>query len=187
MNSRILPALALIVAIAIFFIYVNPTWSGKIVEAKTAIASDDQALAAATTYTTQQNQLAAARNEIDPANLARLNTLLPDSVDNVGLILDLNALAARSGLTLSNIDVMTNAASTGSDTNAAGTVPSSGTDPIGSVSLSLSAVGSYSALKTFLVGVEKSQRLLDVQDLIIRGSDTGVYNYQMRVSFYWLR
>ena len=77
MNSRILPGLALMIAVAVFFIYVNSTWSGSIAAAQAAIAADNQALAAATEYTSQQNQLAAARDAIDPSNLSRLTTFLP--------------------------------------------------------------------------------------------------------------
>ena len=186
MNNRILPTLALLVSVGIFFAYVQPTWSGPLAVTKASIASDDRALAAANTYTMQQNQLAVARNAIDPRDLTRLARFLPGSVDNVGLILDLNALAARSGLTLSNIDVITNAAAPAKSA-AAGAALSSAASPIGSAELSLSAVGTYAALQTFLVGVEKSERLLDVQDLLVRGSDTGVYSYRMKVSFYWLR
>lgn len=189
MNSRILPILALMVAVGIFFVYVTPTWSGSIATTKATIASDDQALTAATEYANQQNELATARSAIDPTNLTRLATFLPDSVDNVGLILDLNALAARSGLSLSNIDVTTNAAaSTGStNPNSAGALGAVAASPVGSVDLSLSAVGTYTALQTFLGGVEKSERLLDVRDLVVKGSDTGVYIYQMKVRIYWLR
>ena len=187
MNSRILPALALLIAIGIFFIYVNPTWSGSIATTQAAIAADDQALAAATEYASQQNQLAAARDAIDPTALTRLTTFLPDSVDNVGLILDLNALAAESGLSLSSIDVTANAAPTGSvNSGTVSALPAPTASSVGSVDLSLSAVGTYTALKTFLSGVEKSERLLDVQDIVIKGSDTGVYTYQMRVRIYWL-
>lgn len=182
MNSRILPIFALMVAVGMFFAYVNPVWSGSIAARKAAIASDDQALDAAARYTNQQNELIAERNKIDPADLKRLAIFLPDSVDNVGLILDLNALAARSGLSLSNIDVTTNGASPSS----ADTLGAASTNPVGSVDLSVSAVGTYTALKTFLAGVEKSARLLDVQDLTIKGSDTGVYTYQMKLRLYWL-
>ena len=183
MNNNIIPALALIVAAGIFFFYVNPTWSGPIAAMKTAITSDDKALTAAITYATQQNELAAKRNTIDPADLTRLTTFLPSSVDNVGLILDLNALAARSGLTLSNIDVMTTAvaAKSGSDS------VSAPTNPVGSVNLALTAVGTYTALQAFLRGIETSQRLLDVRELVVKGSDTGVYTYQMKITLYWLR
>ena len=185
MNSRALPLLGLIVAIGIFFAYVNPQWNGPIAAANAAIASDNQALAASADYSQRQNELASARNAIDPTNLSRLTTLLPDSVDNVGLILDLNALAARSGLSLSNVDVA-NSSSNGS--NASGAAAGSGaTSPVGSVDLSLSAVGTYSALEAFLAGIESSARLLDVRDLAVKGSSTGVYVYQMTIRLYWLR
>ncbi len=182
-NNRILPLFALMVAIGIFFGYVRPAWTVTIAATKDAIASDEQALAAASTYTARQNTLADARNAIDPANLERLAVFLPDSVDNVGLILDLNALAARSGLSISNIDVTTNAAAT----PAAGTLPAAHANPTGSIDLSISAVGTYGALQSFLMGVEKSERLLDVRDIVVRGSDTGVYNYQMKLRLFWLR
>ena len=100
MNTRVLPLVALFVAIGIFFLYVSPTWSGSIKTTKDAIALDDEALVAANQFAAQQNTLASARDAIDPADLARLTAFLPDSVDNVGLILDLNALAARSGFSL---------------------------------------------------------------------------------------
>lgn len=188
MSNRLVPSFALVVAVGIFFAYVAPTWSGSISDTQAAIAMDDQALTAATTYTTQQNELAAARNAIDPANLVRLTTFLPDSVDNVGLILDLNALAARSGLALSNVDVMTKTAPTNSaNQGGAGASANTLSNPIGSVDLTLSAVGTYSALQSFLKGVERSQRLVDIKDIVVKGSDTGVYTYQMKLTLYWLR
>lgn len=183
MNDNVIPTLALVAAAGIFFFYVNPTWSGPIASNKSAIASDDKALAAAITYATQQNKLADASNAIDRADLARLTTFLPSSVDNVGLILNLNALAARSGLTLSSIDVTANNTVTKSNSSGAAT----SANPIGSASLTLSAVGTYTALQTFLRGVEKSQRLLDIRELSVKGSDTGVYTYQMKIMLYWLR
>jgi len=175
MNSRILPIFALLVAVGIFFAYVNPTWSGAIATTRAAIASDDRALDAAGEYRAQQNQLASARNAINPADMKRLSTFFPDSADNVGLILNLNALAARSGLSLSNIDVTDNAPDAGLLTSS-----------IHSVDLALSAVGTYAALQSFLRDIEKNARLLDARDLVIKGSGTGVYSYQMTLRFYWL-
>lgn len=186
MNSKILPAFALMIAVGIFFGYVNPTWKGSIAATKTAIAADKEALSAAKKYADQQVELTTEQNAIDPSNLARLSIFLPDSVDNVGLILDLNTLAARSGISLSNIDVVIDAKN---DTNKAvvGALSSEIQSPIDSIDLSLSAVGTYSAFQAFLSGIEKSARLLDVRDLTVKGSDTGVYTYQMDIRFYWLR
>lgn len=185
MISRILPILSFILAIVIFFGYVSPTWSGTIAETRAAIAHNERALAAASQYSEQQNQLASARDAIDPTGLMRLMTFLPDSVDNVGLILDLNALAARSGLQLSKIDVAPTSAPATTSTGAQqGAAPKG---PMSSVDLTLSAVGSYSALQKFLQGVERSARLLDVRELNVKGSETGVYTYQMKLRLYWLR
>lgn len=186
-NDRIIPLFALMVAAAIFFIYVRPTWSVSIAATKAAIASNDQALVAASTYTARQNTLASARNAIDPADLERLAIFLPDSVDNVGLILNLNALAARSGLSISNIDVTKNAVTSFAGSPTQGALPTAGANPTGSIDLSLSAVGTYAALQAFLIGVEKSARLLDIQEITVKGSDTGVYNYQMKLRIFWLR
>ncbi len=189
MNNRILPSTALIIALIIFFAYVNPTWTGAIARARAVIASDNNALVSAQQYTKQQNQLASARDAIDPAMLVKLTTFLPNSVDNVGLILDLNALAARSGLSVANIDVITNATNKNNKQISQNVNPisSSALSSVGSVDLSLSAVGTFSALQTFLSGVEHSERLLDVHDLVIKGSDTGVYRYSMTIRLYWLR
>lgn len=192
MTGRLLPFIALVLAIGIFFGYINPTWTGPVAATKLAISNDTDALNAAQQYTQRENQLAAKRDSIDPANLTRLSTLIPDAVDDVGLILDINALAARSGMLLSNIDVASSAtgasgSTASSDTSSGGVPGGAATNPIGSVDLSLSAVGTYAAMQTFLTGIEKSARLLDVQDILVTGSDTGVYTYQMTMRLYWLR
>ncbi|PIR82905.1 hypothetical protein COU19_03140 [Candidatus Kaiserbacteria bacterium CG10_big_fil_rev_8_21_14_0_10_56_12] len=182
MNNRLTPILALVIAGALYFAYVSPTWSGRIADTKTAIASSDAALVAAHDYKDKQNKLAEERDALDPADLARLNALLPDSVDNVGLILSLNALADRSGLTLSNIDVSSNANS--AQENSGGLLNASPTNSIG---LSVSAAGQYGAFLTFLSGIESSQRLLDVSDITITGSNTSTYTYHLTIRIYWLR
>lgn len=187
MSSRIFPTIALIISAVIFFFYVGPTWSGQIAKTKSAIAVDKDALKAAEQYTKQQNQLAAARDAIDPENMTLLTTFLPNSVDNVRLILDLTSLATRSQLLLSNINVTKDAKGTASANTGSGALPSSNGDNLGSVDLSLSATGTFTALQDFLVGIEKSARLLDVRTLSVKGSDTGVYSYSMLIRLYWLR
>ena len=85
-----------------------------------------------------------------------------------------------------NIDVLIS--NTGSTKSAsAGALPAAGQNPVGSVDLAFSAVGTFAALQAFLTGVEKSARLLDIRDLVVKGSDTGVYQYQMILRLYWLR
>lgn len=185
MNSRILPVIALSIAIGIFFAYVNPTWSGSIADTKAAIKLDDDAIDLANKYVAKKDTVAADRDKINPGDLERLETFLPDSVSNVGLILDINALAASSGLSLASIDVAV--ADGGAKTSASGALPTTMANPVGSINLSLSALGTFSAFQKFLNGIEGSARLLDVQDMTVKGSDTGVYSYQVTLRLYWLR
>lgn len=180
MNSRILPIVAILFAVAIVFLYIRPVWTGPIKEAKAAIALNKDALAAAKDYAAKQQELSEKKGTISEENLQRLRTFLPDSVDNVGLILDLNALAARSGVSLTDIDVI-------ADSNTDSETGGLHRNPVGSVNLTFSALGTYAALQTFLERVETSARLLDVQSVSIRGSETGVYTLQMSIRLYWLR
>ncbi len=180
MTSRLLPFFSLVLAVGLFFGYVSPLWNGKVADAKAAIADDNKALESAKRYVERQNQLATERDAIDPAALARLETFLPDSVDNVGMILDLDALGTRSGLALTSIDV----AKDSQATSATAAVPS---DPVGTIDLTLAAEGTYAALQSFLDGVERSERLLDVRDITVTGSNTGVYDYNITLRLYWLR
>ncbi len=182
MNSRILPLLALVLSIVTFFGYVNPIYTGDIAEKRSAIESNNNALSAANDFRQHASQLASEEAQINQNSRSRLNILLPDSVNNVRAILDLEALAVRSGISISAINV--------SKQDDESQNPNDGIDtigPVGSVGLTLSASGTYESLKTFLRGIESSQRLLDVTQLGISGSETGVYTYQLNARLYWLR
>lgn len=187
MNSRILPAVALLISVGLFFAYVNKMWAGPIAETKAEIASDQAALDVAEQFTRKQAELEAQKNAINPDELAKLNVLLPNSVDNVHMVLDLNALAAKSGLVLSSIDAAASplANQTGGNT-AVAAVGGGDASPVGSIDLTLTAVGTYDKLQTFLQAIEHSERMLDVHDIDVRGSDTGVYTYQIKIRLYWL-
>ncbi|HEV7121246.1 MAG TPA: hypothetical protein VGN56_00305, partial [Candidatus Paceibacterota bacterium] len=106
--SRILPLAALIVAAGLIFAYIVPTYQKSIVPAQAQISSYENALAAAKGFTQKEADLAQQRAALPADGLARLNEFLPDGVNNVQLILDLDGLAARSGMVLSNFDIDVN-------------------------------------------------------------------------------
>jgi len=187
MNNRLFAFLALLLSIFIFFVYAEPIWSSDIAKNKVAIESNTQALAAAQKYTERENKLIAERDAIDPAKRASLETLLPNTADNVQMVLDLNALAAQSGLTLSSIDVAGGASGAATREDTGGLDGSEAVNPVSSLDIALSVSGTYSAFQRFLEGVEKSQRLVDVRDLTVTGATTGLYTYQMTLRIYWLR
>ena len=184
--SRIFPILALLLAIGIFFGYVNPTYKGSIATQKQEIKNYDSALAAADRFKKKEAQLATERAQIPADQLTRLESFLPDGVDNVQLILDLDALAARSGMRLANFDTSTPSAAAGSS-SAPGTVLLESENPVDSIDLTMTGTGTYTSFRTFLAGIEGSLRPLDLVALDVRSTETGVYTYGLTIRLYWLR
>ncbi|KND51376.1 MAG: putative pilO [Parcubacteria bacterium C7867-001] len=190
MISRILPFLTVLVAVGVFFGYINPTYTGPVAELRDRIHDYDQALAAAAEFKEREAQLLAERNNIPEEGIKRVEAFLPDGVDNVQLILDLNTLANRSGLKITNVAVSMAATpntTPGSIGNAGTALPlTTNTSPVESINMTMSATGSYTAFRTFLLGVERSLRPLDLVHLSLKDSDTGVYTYEMAFRIYWL-
>lgn len=201
--SRLIPFIALIFAVALFLLYVKPTYSGPIHQTRAQIQSFDNALAAAQRFQQKEAQLTQARTQISPDSLDRLKEFLPDGVDNVQLILDMDALAARSGVTLSDFSIEGEGSDDAAQNGAAAASPDAGimpgeplvgadgvltsSSPIDSLNLTFNATGTYDAFRTFLSGMENSLRPLDVMDVSVDESDTGVYTYAVTVRIYWLR
>jgi hypothetical protein len=196
MITKIFPFLFILIAAGIGYLYIYPTYTGQIAGANQQIQSYENALAAADVFTQKENALVAQENAIPAPQLARLEEFLPDGVDNIQLILDLNSLADRSGVSLSDFQVVDNQtnsdASGGSTDSTDASAPSDGSAPqstslTDSLDLSLSATGTYSAFQTFLAASEQSLRPLDVTQLSVKDSATGVYAYTITYQIYWLQ
>ncbi len=178
MNNRILLVLAVVASLGIFFGYIGPTWSGDIASLRASIASANDALAAAASFDARVKQLAAAKEGLSTENIEKLERMLPDSIDTIGVIIDLNAQLVNSGLTVDSIVVGDVATTTDS-----GGRPAS---PRREATILINAAGSYTAVKDFLSVIEKSQHVFDVKDIKITGSDTNVYTYTIELLTYWL-
>lgn len=185
--DKIIPVLLIVAAVGLFFGYTNKEINTNIKEMREKEASYDQALKAAATFADKKNDLVAQRDAIPKEQLERFITFLPDSVNNVQLILDLNTLASKSGLTITNFVVKDAAISSTPDNNSQAPLSLESTEPVDSLDISIAATGTYSAFRTFLQATEKSLRLLDVVDIGVRNSMTGVYTYEITYRIYWLR
>lgn len=188
MMQRILPAVLVLIAVGIFFAYTNPTYSGPVAEARNEVRTLDSALEAADAFKDRENQLERERLALPQDGLARLQAFLPDNVNNIQLILDLDALAARSGVRLSNFNVGASG-ETGEETpgDAGGSLALDSGDALEAIDITVTAEGSYSAFQAFLVAAEKSLRILDLVGVNVKSASSGVYTYNMTFRIYWLK
>ncbi len=185
--SRVLPILFLLVAGALFFGYIHPTVMGPIAEKRAEIKKYDAALTAAKRFEQKQLQLQTEVKALPPDGVARLEEFLPDSVDNVQLILDLDGLAARSGIKIEDFNTPTPSLTRNTGDSELSVVTLEDGKPYESLDVNVSAVGSYSQFRSFLSGVESSLRPLDLVALQVTDSLTGIYKYDMTLRIYWLR
>ena len=179
--SRLIPIAAVLIALGLFFGYINPTMTGPIAETKRQISDYENALSAAERFRQKEEELAADRAAIPPESLVLLESFLPDGVDNVQLILDLDALAASTGLVLSEFTT------TELETEDTGGIMLDDGSPVDSIELSTSGTGSYASFRAFMDAAEQSLRPLDLIELQIDTSENGVHRYQITYRLYWLR
>ena len=191
MTRYIISLVLILAAGAIFFMYTRPTYDSVQVQAL-QIAQYDSALDKAAQLQAVKQNLLTKYNNFSPADLDRLKKLLPDHVDNVALILDLDNLASHYGLGLSNVDVSTPASATASKT-AVGALGAAGLKH-DSLNIKFSTHGTYTQFSEFLRDLETSLRVVDLVSLSISGASTQgegtqepIYQYSVSLRTYWLK
>lgn len=161
-------------------LYALPTY-----QSAQELKAQEQELASALT---NARELQAARDELlqrfnsfTTNDITRLETLLPNNIDNVKLIIELDALARRYGLRIENIDTIEQNLSQEEEQARQAL-------PYESIDLAIGVEGTYERFVEFIEQVERSLRLIDVQNISFRALETGNnYKYDMTVRTYWLK
>lgn len=161
----IIAIVGFVLAGGIFFWYTKPTYDNSLAM-QANITQNNAALDKAAELQKLRQTLLSRFNTFDPTDLDRLQKLLPDHVDNVRLILDLDKLAERGGLALQNVDVSSAQKQTAKNQTALGAVGSSN-QKYDSLTLTFSTVATYKDFVQFLSNLESSLRIVDLVSLSI--------------------
>ncbi|MBI3573849.1 hypothetical protein HY090_02260 [Candidatus Kaiserbacteria bacterium] len=180
-----LPVLFLIIAGGIFFWYIDPTYT-HVRDLLAQQSQYDEALGKARELQDVRDQLLARYNTFSQDDLIRLQKLLPDHVDNVRLILDLDAMAAKYGMRVRNVSIDTGTAAGKSGAAVAGKLGPSD-QAYESVVLSFSVSGSYDTFRQYLGDLEKSLRVSDVTGISFLPNESGIYDFTIHLKTYWLQ
>lgn len=194
MAKTIISILCFIGAGAIFFVYTQPTYDT--VQAQNAeIAKYDEALQKATELQQLKQSLLSKYNTFNQTDIDRLQKLLPDHVDNVRLILDIDSLAAKHAMAVQNVVVSSNQAAQGAQT-AIGSVSSS-KQKYDSLTIKFTTQGTYDTFRAFLADLQQSLRIVDLTSLTITrtadnataigGGTTPIYSFDISLKTYWLK
>jgi len=202
----LLPILNLTIAIAVFFAFTDRMVVGAPLQEQEVIKESTGGIRALLTRQKQLNDaidtadqvgqkldsLIKRYNQFDPADLARLDQLMPSYSDNIQLIIDVNGIARRNGMLIKDAKVSTsedNRATTGQGAEVSNrsqkvTAPD---NRLGVMNLSFTVTGSYETYKKFLSDLANSLRIIDISSASFATTDTGIYSYSVNLKTYWLK
>src|ERR1035437_8913014 len=102
MMRFIMPIILVGIAISLFFMFANPLFN-DIGTIKTSMTTYNEALDNSKALENARDTLTAKENAINPDNLIKIKKLLPDNVDNIRLILEIEQIALPYGMVLKNV------------------------------------------------------------------------------------
>ena len=190
MNRALVPIILVILAVALFVIYTDSAYqqtksiNAELAQYNTALDQSEQVLAL-------RDQLLAKRNALPEDGISKLQLLLPDNVDNIRLIIDINDIAVRYHLQVEGISLGgaqgASAKQIPGSAAPVSTAVGSANSPIGSVTLGFSVTASYNDFRAFLQDLERSLRLVDVTNVSFTSAGKDDDAYTMTITTYWLK
>ena len=187
----IIPIILIIASLGIFFLFVSPTY-GDVSSLRANTVAYNNALTNSTQLQKVRDSLLSSYNSITDTDKNRLSDSLPNTVDNIQLILQLQQIASNHGMSLNNISFDTPT----SDPNAA--TGASSTVPYGVFNLEFKTQGTYDTFVSFLHDLEQNLRIIDINSISFtvppqtknsstNATDPNVYQYDIKIQTYWLK
>ena len=178
------PLVLISIAIALFFAFTDPLYK-QVQALKSQESEYNDVLAKSRDLLAKRKTLQDKFNSFAPDDVDRLRKLLPDTVDNVRLIIDIDEIAKRYGLTIKNVRLDDSKVAGGSK-DAANTI-TTGEAKYGTIPMGFSVNADYDTFLSFLQDLEGSLRIVDVVNVGLKPSATGVYSFDVSLKTYWLK
>ncbi len=162
-----------------FFLYTNPHY--KTIESlKKEAAAYNVALESAKQAEAKKAQLQEKYNMFTAEDFSQLQKMIPDTVDNIRLLLDINQVASNYGTSISAIKVDTEQANPNT--------PQSGeAKSYGGITLHFKVSMTYDNFQKFLKDIEHNLRITDVSAITFASAQNGLYGYDVTLRTYWLK
>ncbi len=188
----IIPFILIGISITLFLGFTKPVYTdiGLIRQEST---SYNEALNNSKSLEVERDKLTQKYNSIGKENLDRLEKLLPQTIDNIRLILEIEKLATPYGMALKNVQYDTLDKNPKSDATALqGGVTKNLHQNYGVWNLSFSTEGSYNNFINFVKDIENNLRIVDIADVTFSASTNSLsseesYKYDFTIKTYWLK
>lgn len=209
MMQFILPIFILLSAVGVFFGFTKNEYQA-VQDKKAEVAEYDRAVRNSTVLLKKREELLNKKNTFQKSDLNRLDILMPDDVNSTKLILEIEHLATSvHGLAFEDPKYDPNKKITpGDEITSTTTTTTTPTTPApareakpvntktqelenhrdyGSFELEFTLIGRYSDFIAFLGDLEKSLRVVDIEQLEIVPKEGNNLKYVVKVQTYWLK
>lgn len=192
MNKNILPLTLIVLAVGTYFTFTRVKYD-EIKSIKEVNAVYDQALSNSKKLINERKTVVDNYNKIDIVDRENLEKMLPDNIDNIRLIIDINSVAAKHGLILKGIKTsapgMIGDTSAGSDaTHNSNTQSAQSADSkYNTMTLNFTVSSSYEKFNLFIKDLESSLRIIDISKIALVAKENGVNDYSVELKTYWLK
>ncbi len=176
MIKTFLPIILLITSGILFLTFIDPRYKeAQVVAAE--VKEYDDALTRSNELLKLRDGLIERESAISEDDRDRLEYLLPDTVDNIRLVIDIDTIASRYGMVIKDLRI-----------SAAPSSPNDSTEAIKSVLFEFSVTADYERLLALLRDLQDSLRVVDIEKIDFSVSDkSSVNQYRIAIRTYWLR
>lgn len=177
--KNITPIILILASIGIFFGFVKPQYSKAkiyVKELETYQKTLDQAKELDQKVKTLEGQIAT----FDKEDLEGLEKMLPERISDVDLIIEINNIASNFGLGIKDISIDKAASEDVATAKQAN-------ESFNTVDFSFGVTTSYQTFLTFLEGLEKSLRLVDVVSVTFAPGEGELYTFKVSLRTYWMK
>ncbi len=192
------PISLILISIILFFLVVNPLYNNIQLLSKD-VSIYNKALDNSTILQRERDSLLEKYRNISQKDKYRLNNFLPDSVNNIKFILEIEQIANLHGMPLKDIKF---------EDKKQEKVVSSGNNMIvsnnnlnshayGVFPVEFITEGKYNSFVLFLKDLEHNLRVMDIKSIsfivpkpvakLANGVDPNIYSYKLNVDTYWLK
>lgn len=192
MSKVLTPILFFLAAIGLFFTYLSPAYDVLLAFQEQEVRLD-QSLEQSKQLLVGYDGLLRDYNSITSDDLKKLSQILPDDIDAVRLIMDLDALTTKHRLSVRSFKVPQMDAGTSRVTAVNAVATPEENDPVGKAVLTIECDGKYEDFKALLSDIERSLTLMDVVGLELKVADMTKPNavnttvYTLELQTYWLK
>lgn len=183
MNS-LMPIILIVVSLGLFYLHIDPRYldAQKLSDQKSQY---EEALVKAKDLQNVRDELLTKYNSLPQENLAKLERIVPDNLNTVKLVADIDSIAGKYGIPVRTVRVVEESVDTNQQVPVE-FVPK----PYKTTTIGFKVTATYENLVPFLEDLEKSLQLIDVQSVVFQadnGLNNGINDYSVSINTYSLR